>query len=218
MARTFSDVHTGRVIHDSPAIRVRRRPGRPRGGQHVVDRQLVLEAAERAIRRDGPGVSLETIALEAGVTKPIVYARVGGRTELGNALAQRMADRITTAVAGAITDQPQGRESLVAFIRTNLETVAADRDLFLYVTGGTADESPMRALYLAGRSAAPLAEQLAAWRTAQGLDPVVAIPWAYGIIGMLNLVSLWWIDEADRPAGELAEQLTELLWSGFAAP
>jgi hypothetical protein len=34
---------------------------------------------------------------------------------------------------------------------------------------------------------------------------------------MLNLVSLWWIDERDRPADVLADQLAELVWSGLAA-
>ena len=57
-----------------------RRPGRPAGGKQVVDRELVLDAAERAIRRDGPLVSLEAIAIEAGVTKPVIYARIGDRT------------------------------------------------------------------------------------------------------------------------------------------
>lgn len=197
-------------------VTTRRRPGRPSGGQHVVDREVVLDAAERAIRRDGPGVSLEAIAVEAGVTKPVVYARVGGRTELANALAERLSDRIIVAVGAAIRGKPLGRSTLVSFLTANLEAVATDRELFLYVTGGTPDDTPHRALYLASRSTVPLAAQLAAWRTQSGLDPAIAVPWSYAIIGMLNLTSLWWIEESDRPAGELAEQLTQLLWSGLA--
>jgi hypothetical protein len=44
----------------------------------------------------------------------------------------------------------------------------------------------------------------------------VATPWAYGVIGMLNLVSLWWIHEPDRPADVLAGQLADLLWPGLS--
>jgi len=57
----------------------------------------MLDAAERVIARDGNGASLEAIATEAGVTKPIVYARVGSRAELSNALAARLADRLIAA-------------------------------------------------------------------------------------------------------------------------
>ena len=44
------------------------------------------------------------------------------------------------------------------------------------------------------------------------LDPAVALPWAYAVIGMLQLVSLWWLTEADRTADQLAEHLAELIW------
>jgi AcrR family transcriptional regulator len=182
----------------------------------VADREIVLDAAERVIRRDGSGVSLEAIALEAGVTKPIVYARVGGRTEVANALAERLADRMMAAARAAIEHRTSGREMLAAMIEANLLTVAEHRELFVYVTGGTSDESPMRTLYLAERSATPMSEQLAWWRTQQGLDPAVAVPWAYAIIGMLQLVSLWWVTESDHSAQQLADHLAELLWSGFS--
>lgn len=198
-------------------IRVRRRPGRPAGGRHVVDRELVLDAAERVIRRDGAGVSLEAIAVEAGVTKPIVYARVGGRTDVANALAERLADRMIAAAGSAVDGRPYGRTMFASLIEANLVTVAAHRELFLYVTGGTSDESPMRTLYLAERSTTPMAQQLAHWRTKHGLDPSVALPWAYAVVGMLQLVSLWWLTEADRSAEELADHLAELLWSGFSS-
>ena len=59
-------------------------------------------------------MSLETIAFEAGVTKPIVYARVGGRTDLANALAERLSDRLVAAARTAIDGRPYGREMLAA--------------------------------------------------------------------------------------------------------
>jgi AcrR family transcriptional regulator len=194
---------------------VPRRPGRPAGGQPVVDRERVLDAAERAIRRDGAGVSLDAIAVEAGVTKPIVYARVGGRSELANALAERLSDRLIAAAGDAIAAKPAGRAALAALIEANLTTVADHRELFLYVTGGS-DDTPKHALFLAERSATPMARQLAGWRSARGLDTAVALPWAYAVVGMLHLVSQWWLSENDRTAKQLADHLAELLWSGLA--
>jgi AcrR family transcriptional regulator len=197
-------------------VRVGRRPGRPSGGRRVVDRDVVLDAAERVIRREGSGVSLEAIALEAGVTKPVVYARVGGRTDVANALAERLSDRLVAAASEAVVDGPDGRAMLAALIEANLVTVAEHRELFFYVTGGTSEDSPLRTLYLAERSARPMSGLLATWRSKQGLDPGVAVPWAYAVIGMLQLISLWWLTEADRPAEQLADHLAELLWSGLS--
>ena len=188
------------------------------GGLHVVDRELVLDAAERVIRRDGSGVSLEAIALEAGVTKPVVYARVGGRAEMANALAHRLSDRMVASGGEALSAVRDEQAMVAALIKANLITVAEHRELFLYVTGGTADDSPLQKLYLAEQSATPLAHQIAAWRAQQGYDTAVAVPWAYAVIGMLQMTSLWWLTAADQTVDELAEQLSELLWSGLAGP
>jgi AcrR family transcriptional regulator len=175
----------------------------------------MLEAAERAIRRDGAGVSIDEIAREAGVTKPIVYARVGNRTELADALAQRLADRLIEATGKAVAKRRTGRTRLVAMIRANLEALAEDREVFFFVSGGASEEMPQRTLYLAGQSAKPMAEQFAAWRKAEGLDPSVAEAWSYGIVGLLNMVSQWWLTESAEPAERIAEQIAELLWSGL---
>ena len=194
--------------------RARRRPGRPAGGQPVVDRALLLDAAERAIRREGESVSIDVIAREAGVTKPIVYDRIGGRAELANALAQRLADRLNEATAKAIAASSDGQAALCALLLASLRSLGENREVFRYVTNGSAEDR----LDVARRSAAPLAAQIAAARSAQGLDPSVAGPWSYAIVGMLNLVGLWWISESDLPAERLAEQLAELLSPSMATP
>lgn len=176
---------------------------------------MMLDAAERVITRDGNGASLEAIALEAGVTKPVVYARVGSRAALSNALATRLAERLITAARAEVSSGELEHATLAAFFRCTLETIDAHRELFLYVMRGSADDTSEGALYLAGQSAVPLAELLSQWRVSNGDDPSVATPWAYAIIGMLNLASLWWIQEGGQPVEHLADQLAELVWSGI---
>jgi AcrR family transcriptional regulator len=194
----------------------RRPPGRPTGGLLTVDRDGVLDAAERVIVRDGGGASLDAIAVEAGVTKPVVYARVGSRASLSNALAERLADRLMAAANDAAGASALDQRGLAALFSTILQTLDTHRELFLYVTRGSGDDAPERTLYLAGRSARPLAEALAGWRRQHGDNPVVAVPWAYAIVGMLNLVALWWMEESTLPAPVVADQLAHLVWSGLA--
>lgn len=197
---------------------VPRRPGRPLGGQLVVDRDHVLDAAERVIKRDGPGASLESMAVEAGVTKPIVYDRVGGRAELADALAERLSDRMLEATENAIAGEPLNQASLSRLVRANLQTVAEHRELFLYVTGGTTEQTAIGRLSLAERSTTPLAKTLAVWRKSQGLDPMVADAWSFGIVGMLQMISVWWITQPERSATEVAEQISDLMWNGLRGP
>lgn len=194
---------------------VSRRPGRPLGGQLVVDREHVLDAAERVIRRDGAGSSLEAVAVEAGVTKPIVYDRVGGRADLADALAERLADRMVLATRTALAGETLSQTGLTRFIEANLRTVADHRELFLYVTGGSTEQTALGRLSLAERSTTPLTKTLAVWRSGIQQDPGVAEAWAFGIVGMLQMVSQWWITQDDRSAEEVARQISELLWNGL---
>ena len=194
-----------------------RRRGRPPGKQPLADREAILDAAERVIARDGNGASLEAVAAEAGITKPIVYSRVGHRAELSNALAERLNARIVDEAGKATAKREFTRDTLSIFFRATLETIAEHRELFLYVTRGSADDSAERTLYLAQRSAQPLAAQLRRWRKSAGLDATATEAWAYSIIGMLNLVSLWWIDQGQPPPGPLADQLANLAWAGIGS-
>ncbi len=194
---------------------ISRRPGRPLGGQLVVDREHVLDAAERVIRRDGAGSSLEAVAVEAGVTKPIVYDRVGGRADLADALAERLSDRMVLATRTALAGETLSQTGLTRFIEANLRTVADHRELFLYVTGGSTEQTALGRLSLAERSTTPLTKTLAVWRSGIQQDPGVAEAWAFGIVGMLQMVSQWWITQDDRSAEEVARQISELLWNGL---
>ena len=192
--------------------RSRRRPGRPRGGQPVIDRERLLDHAEEVIRRDGASASIEAIAAEAGVTKPIVYARVGGRSELADALAARLTERMGAASGEAVSSAREGRPAMRAMIRASLETVEAHRELFLYVTAGS---SPGDRLALAEMIAEPMAADLTRWGRERGVDAATAEAWSWAIVGMVNLVSLWWVSAKDRSAEALADQLADLLWTGM---
>lgn len=192
-----------------------RRPGRPIGGQLVIDRDHVLDAAERVIKRDGPGASLEAVAVEAGVTKPIVYDRVGGRAELADALAERLSDRMLEATEAAIAGETLNQASLSRLVRANLLAVAEHRELFLYVTGGNTEQTAIGRLSLAERSTTPLAKTLAVWRKSQGFDAKVADSWSFAIVGMLQMISVWWITQPERSVDEVASQISDLMWNGL---
>jgi AcrR family transcriptional regulator len=194
-----------------------RRPGRPSGGQLAIDIDGVLDAAERVIRRDGFAASVDAIALEAGLTKPSLYARVGDRASLSDRLAVRLAERLVDT-AGAELAAGLGRDALAACFRRTFEELRQHRELFLFVTRGSSADAAARTLHLAERSAEPLADLLADWRRRQGRDLSVARPWAYGLVGMLNMVALWWLHDGDGDARRIADGLADLAWHGLDGP
>lgn len=209
--------------------KLRRSPARPsrseasaaprrRGRPPLADRERLVDAAESAIRRHGPTVSLERIARQAGVTKPVLFAHVGDRRALVHELSARLLTRIETAVRAALARARPGRDALEQLIRAQLETIAADRHIYAFVNGaGSGDRTLESSLAFARRSAAPLVAGIAFERRRAGLDPAPAEAWGHAIIGMLNMTGLWWLEKpaAERDASRLAAELTELLWEGL---
>jgi AcrR family transcriptional regulator len=194
----------------------------PRRGRPArTDRDGLLDAAERAIRRSGPSVSLERIAAKAGVTKPVLFAHIGDRRALVAALAARMLGRIEAAAQVAATAAAPGRAALEGVLRAGLETMAADRHVYAFVNGaGAGDTTLASTLEFARRSATPFIAGMQHERGNAGLDPAPAKAWGYAIVGVLHMVGLWWLNDADAEldAAQLAAQLTDLLWTGLAPP
>jgi len=161
-------------------------------------------------------VSLDAIAREAGITKPVVYARVGGRVEMANALAERLTARLVAAGGEAVRGQPFGRELIAGFVAANLRTVREHQELFLYVSGGSGDDAVPRSIYLAQLSVTPMRQFLERALERQGRDPSVADSWAWAIVGLLHFISLRLVSDEVSDIPTLADQVASLVWSGLS--
>lgn len=203
-----------------PKLRAGRPPGRPPGRSRsdgvVADRESLLAAAERLIRRAGPGVSLDAIAIEAGVTKPILYRGVGDRHALMQALTERLNQRMTEAVEREVTAAGSAEEAVRCLVWGYLEHAKTERNLYLYVTAAVIGDDRLRqSLLLADGTARQFAASIAVNRSKYGEDPSVATVWSYGLVGALHYVTLWWLREETLDQEAVAEQLTALLWAGM---
>ena len=180
-------------------------------------RAAFLDAAVTAIRRDGPSVSMEAIAREAGVTKPILYRFFGDRDGLLRALSERTAaevdERIRAALAsGAAGDDP--REVLRSTIDAYVSLIDTEPDLYRFVTDQSGSGPTISGLSaaIARTVALVLGEEL----RARGRDSGAAETWAYGIVGMVHLAGDWWVRTRTLPRERLVTYLVDLLWNGFA--
>lgn len=104
-------------------------------------REQLLDATIRIIARDGyERVSIDAIARECGVTRPVVYSAYDGLGPLLNALLDRSQARAMTAIAEIFADPP-GPDFVSVATRRLIETVRADQDIWRPILGLT-ENSP----------------------------------------------------------------------------
>jgi len=180
----------------------------------VVDREQLLEAAARVIRSEGPDATMAQIAAGATVTKPILYRAVGDRGALTFALSEMLVDRINETVEAERVAATDPRGQFEGAVRGYLSAVDADRNLFLFVNGGSQDTDVVRGLV--DRSSELLVRQFAAARARAGRDPVAAKTWAYAIVGAFQVVTLMWLRDDYCDLDTVTDDLTQLLWPGVA--
>jgi hypothetical protein len=48
-----------------------------------------------------------------------------------------------------------------------------------------------------------------------GLDSGAAVPWSYGIVGLVHQAGDWWLDDQTMSREQLVRYLTNLLWNGL---
>jgi AcrR family transcriptional regulator len=202
----------------------RRSVGRPRGPavDPATRRADLLDAASRVIRRQGATASMEDLAAEAGVTKPILYAHFGDRAGLASALAERfvdqVAERLTTAfVAAAGAPEQSLRYGLDAFVGF----VEEDPNVYQFivresVNAASSGKAPSIArLRVFDSLGALITEGLRFQLRQAGRSPAAAEPIAFATMGMVFGAAEWWLDRRTLTRAELVDLLGDLLWAGL---
>ena len=87
----------------------------------AANRDRLLAAAAEAIRREGAGVALATIAGDAGVGVGTLYRRYPSREALLSALTHRSFQMVLEAAQCAVDSQGTGIDSLRGFIDRTIE-------------------------------------------------------------------------------------------------
>ncbi|MFJ2439426.1 MULTISPECIES: TetR family transcriptional regulator [unclassified Streptomyces] len=188
-------------------------------------RRQLLEAADRVVLRDGPHASMNAIAAEAGITKPILYRHFGDKGGLYRALAKRHTDALLDALRAAL-DAPAGRrERVEATLDTYLAAIEARPQVYRFLMHPAEDTQLPEQGFDVGRHSAPLlrrlGEELAKVieeRVDLGPDSEqLARVWGHGIVGMMHGAGDWWLGERPCPRAQLVRSLADLLWGRLAA-
>lgn len=96
--------------------------------------QQILGIAHRAFAARGFGaVTMEEIAAEAGVTKPLLYAYFGNKDRLYEACMEPAGDALIEAVMAALSSADDATEALATGVRAFFAYVDSDRDAWRVV-------------------------------------------------------------------------------------
>ncbi|HEY8548143.1 MAG TPA: TetR/AcrR family transcriptional regulator [Acidimicrobiales bacterium] len=180
-------------------------------------RAELLDAAVRVIRREGDQVAMEDIATEAGISRPILYRHFGDARGLYDAVARHYGEQLVARLAavGSEGRPPRsGRALLHRQVVTFLGFVAEQPNLYRFLVR----RAPARSGPKASRSGLSrlISGTTARFLTEAGWDAATATVAGDILVGGLEATADRWLDEPLGSHEEVAELVTDLVWSGFA--
>jgi AcrR family transcriptional regulator len=201
-------------------------------------RAELLEAAIRAIRRGSQSLSMNDLAAEAGITKPILYRHFGDRRGLVNAITLHLVAQLTDFTEARVREVSDGadrsvieqivpaptddaesvRRFLKALVRSYFVSAESEPELFRFVM----QEAGFRTLAAELHPEAPpgsylghtIARLLGPLMQDQGGDSTSADLLGQALAGAVESSVRWWTEASEPKRQEIAETLTEFLWSG----
>lgn len=182
-------------------------------------REDLLEAADRVVRRDGPATSMNDIAREAGITKPILYKHFGDKGGLYQALAERYVRSLLEELRVALGAETDPQVRIRRTIDSYLAFVERDNEVYNFLMHRAVAERPEARATVADfirQLAAELSVVLRDELRRAGLDSGGAEPWAHGIVGMVQLAGDHWLEHRSMSRETLVDYLESLVWRGLS--
>lgn len=187
-------------------------------------RKELLEAADRVVLRDGPGASMNAIAAEAGITKPILYRHFGDKEGLYRALAVRHTDALLSALRTALDAPAERRRRVEATLDAYFAAIEAAPQVYRFLMHPAEGGSSGERGFDSGQHSAPLLRRLGDElgkfiQERLDLGPggeESARVWGHGVVGMAYAAGDWWLRERPCSREQLVSHLADLLWGALA--
>lgn len=185
----------------------------------AVREQQMLDAAVKVFSRRGfHAASMDEIADDAGISKPMVYAYLGTKEELFVACLHREGTRMMEAIAGAAAPDLPADERLWRGLRAFFGFVGAHRDGWAVLYRQARGEQPFAAelATMRGRLVEVVAGMLdhalrAKGREVGATDLEVV---AYALVGATESLADWLADHPEADPEKTATRMMNVAWLG----
>ncbi len=180
-------------------------------------REQLLGIGRRLFAERGfDGTSIEEIAAQAGVSKPVVYEHFGGKEGLYAVVVDREMQRLLGMVTASLSDGHY-RQKLEGAALALLEYIEDSADGFrILVRDSHAASGTGTFASLLSDIASEVEHILGAEFKARGYDPKLAPMYAQMLVGMVALTGQWWLDARKPKLDEVAAHLVNLAWNGLS--
>ncbi|MCV7169826.1 TetR/AcrR family transcriptional regulator [Mycobacterium sp. CPCC 205372] len=160
-------------------------------------RSEIVDAAFRAIDRLGPDLSLREIAEEAGTAKPKIYRHFADKSDLFQAIGQRLRDMLWTAIFPSIDlNSDPGREIIRRSVEQYVRLVDEHPNVIRFLIQGRfaeQSESTMRALNESREITVAMASMFDKELREIELDADALELAAYAAFGSIASATDWWL-------------------------
>ena len=175
----------------------------------VIGRRLFAE-------RGFDGTSIEEIAAQAGVSKPVVYEHFGGKEGIYAVVVDREMQRLLGMVTASLSGGHY-RQKLEGAATALLEYIEDSADGFrILVRDSHAASGTGTFASLLSDIASEVEHILGAEFKAKGYDSKLAPMYAQMLVGMVALTGQWWLDARKPKLDEVAAHLVNLAWNGLS--
>jgi AcrR family transcriptional regulator len=162
------------------------------------------------------GTSIEEIAAQADVSKPVVYEHFGGKEGLYAVVVDREVDRFITMATRLLSGQDTMAKFEVAAVEL-LRYIQDNSDGFRILVR---DSNPSSGSGTFASLISDIASQveyiLGDVLKGRGYDPKLAPMYAQMLVGMVAFTGQWWLDARKPELEEVAAHLVNLAWNGLA--
>lgn len=184
----------------------------------------MLDIAQRRFASDGfHGVTMDEIAEEVGVSKPMIYAYFESKEGLCRALMVRAREQMFAAIDEAVSIKDPPDQQLWSGVLSFLSFVEENQDawtvLFLDTPGGE-HQLAREALRVRDQTTRLVHQLLGEATEARGLGPdqvLATEPIAHALVGAGESIAHWWLANPGPEKEMVALWLTNFAWSGFGA-
>jgi len=182
----------------------------------VERRNELIDGTIEAIRQRGRYVSMDEIASEIGVSKTVLYRYFVDKNDLTTAVMMRFAQiTLIPNMATALSSNLDGFELTREITRVYVETVAAEPEPYRFVMANSS-ASKSKVIADSERIIARMIAVLLRRRMHQvGMDTGGAEPWAYLIVGGVQLATHSWMSDPRMSSDELIDYLTMFSWNAL---
>lgn len=180
-------------------------------------RQQLMEVGRAVFAESGyEAASIEEIARQAGVSKPIVYEHFGNKEGLHAAIVDRELDTLVARVIKPISEGAP-RERFEGAVLAFLTYVKEEPEGFAVLTRDSPTAQARRGLTrVIGDTAERVGDVFAASFKSAGFNPRAAPIYANALVGMVTQVGQWWAAGGHGVSIELvAKHVAALGWMGM---